>query len=155
QRPRPHDMKKDAWRVQCWKKTFVRLDHWLDEEPAIRHLGDPTLAGEVVDSIFHFAGERYEVFAYVVMPSHLHWLFQPLASWVKTFDEDRRTPRQRIVYSLNRFTGTKCNRHLRRRGPFWQKESYDHWVRDPDEMERIIRYIDENPVKAGLVASPE
>jgi len=56
---------------------------------------------------------------------------------------------------LNRFTSTKCNNHLERCGPFWQKESFDHWVRDVDELERIIRYIEENPVKAGLVASPE
>ena len=36
-------------------------------------------------------------------------------------------------------------------GPFWQPESYDHWVRDADELERIVTYIAANPVKAGLV----
>ena len=42
---------------------------------------------------------------------------------------------------------------LGRRGPFWQSESYDHWVRDDKELEGIIAYINENPVKAGLAAS--
>ena len=44
---------------------------------------------------------------------------------------------------------------LRRTGAFWQSESYDHWVRDDDELLRIIDYIENNPVKAGLAALPE
>jgi REP-associated tyrosine transposase len=39
--------------------------------------------------------------------------------------------------------------------PFWQKESYDHWVRDQAEFERIRVYIENNPVKAGLVKVPK
>ena len=39
--------------------------------------------------------------------------------------------------------------------PFWQKESYDHWVRDSAELERIRHYIEQNPVKAGLVSRPQ
>jgi len=38
---------------------------------------------------------------------------------------------------------------------FWQAESYDHWVRDADEVERIIHYVENNPVKAGLINCPE
>jgi hypothetical protein len=37
----------------------------------------------------------------------------------------------------------------------WQPESYDHWARSGDESERIINYIEQNPVKARLVATPE
>jgi len=40
---------------------------------------------------------------------------------------------------------------LQRTGTFWQDESYDHCVSDEDELERIIRYIEHNPVNAGLV----
>jgi len=89
------------------------------------------------------------------MPSHLHWLFRPLSEWSAGFPDDDRTPRQRIVYSVNRFTATRCNRVLGVTGPFWQKEPYDHWVRDVNELERIIRYIEENPVKAGLAHTAE
>jgi len=38
---------------------------------------------------------------------------------------------------------------------FWQEESYDRWVRDDKEFHRIRAYIEENPVRAGLVAAPE
>ena len=39
--------------------------------------------------------------------------------------------------------------------PFWQDESYDRWVRGPSELEKIVRYIERNPVSAGLVDSIE
>jgi type I restriction enzyme R subunit len=155
QRSRPSDASPASWQISCWKKTFVRTDEWLDRGPANRVLENPALAKIVVEAIRFFAGERYDLFAFVVMPSHFHWLFQPRADWAKTIKEKRRTARERITYSVNRFTATACNKHLRRKGSFWQKESFDHWVRDVDELERIIRYIEENPVKAGLAASPE
>ena len=37
---------------------------------------------------------------------------------------------------------------------FWQDESYDHLVRNKEEFRRIQRYIENNPVTAGLVAMP-
>ena len=134
-------------------------ERWLDDEPACRWLESPELARIVVDALFHFAGERYELFAFVVMPSHLHWVFRPLPDWAERLPTARTdgrvlTPRERIVHSLNLFTATTCNRLLNRCGRFWQAESYDHWVRDPDELDRIIAYIEHNPVKAGLADSP-
>jgi hypothetical protein len=39
--------------------------------------------------------------------------------------------------------------------PFWQDESFDHWVRDGAQFESVRAYIEQNPVKAGLVAKPE
>jgi putative transposase len=39
--------------------------------------------------------------------------------------------------------------------PFWQKESYDHWVRNPSEFQKIRNYIEANPVKAGLAQNPQ
>ena len=59
------------------------------------------------------------------------------------------------MYSVKKFTGTRCNVALGRHGAFWQSESYDHWVRASDEHERIIGYVEANPVKAGLVGNPE
>jgi putative transposase len=154
-RSRPTEVTEEEWQARCWKLWFVRAESWLDCRPANRLLEDPVLAQIVENSMFHFAGERYDLLTYVVMPSHFHWLFQPLAKWVETLPDEEPTPRERIMYSLNRFTATACNRLLQRKGKFWQGESYDHWVRDVDELERIMRYIEENPVKAGLVKSPE
>lgn len=48
-------------------------------------------------------------------------------------------------------TARYCNQELHRTGKFWHHESYDHVVRNQKEYERIVWYILNNPVKAGLV----
>ena len=42
-----------------------------------------------------------------------------------------------------------------RTGAFWQQESYDHWLRDHPEREKVVRYIEANPVTAGLSQAAE
>ena len=60
------------------------------------------------------------------------------------------------MHSLKRFTTREGNRILGLAGrPFWQEESYDRLVRDESEFARIARYIEMNPVRAGLVAEPQ
>jgi putative transposase len=153
--PKPADQSEAEWRVVRWKKTFARRERWLDSTPGCAHLERPGLAGEVVSALKHFHGLRYRLIAWVVMPSHYHWVFEPLTSWGETVDVSERSARERITHSINRHTARRCNELLGREGQFWQHESYDHWVRDEDELERIIVYIHMNPVVAGLVDSPE
>ncbi len=96
-RPRPVDVGETEWHRRLWKLQFSRMDAWLDMKPAVRHLADPSLAKIVVDSMYHYAGDHYDRLAYVIMPSHIHWVFQPLAAWVATLPESPRQPRQRIL----------------------------------------------------------
>jgi putative transposase len=151
---RPAGTTPEEWEYQCKKLVFGRTDHWLDIEPASRYLANPRSAKIVVDSIFHFADERYALLACVVMPSHFHWVFQPLDTWTQSLGPGagRRPPRERVMHSLKTYTGWECNQVFVREGPFWQDESYDHCVRDEEELDRIIGYVEQNPVKAGLVA---
>lgn len=68
----------------------------------------------------------------------------------------RYVPLRRITQSLKGYTAREANRLLKRtRQTFWQDESYDHWVRDEAELGRIVTYIEWDPVRSGLVASPE
>ncbi len=55
-----------------------------------------------------------------------------------------------ILRKLKGSTANKCNKLLHRSGAFWQHESYDHVVRDKEELKRIVNYILNNSVKAGL-----
>jgi type I restriction enzyme R subunit len=153
-RPRPDGVSEIDWKVRCWKRVFARCDEWLDARPAVRLLADAELARIVVNSFYYFAGARYDLLAHVVMPSHVHWVFTPRREWTDTLSPDR-SPRERIMHSLKRYTAFECNLRLREDGSFWQDESYDHCVVDESELERIIYYVEQNPVKAGLVASPE
>jgi len=78
------------------------------------------------------------------MANHVHLLIHPLIS------------PDRLLKSLKGASARHANRLLGRTGePFWQKESYDHWVRNPAEFEKIRVYIENNPVKAGLVRKPQ
>lgn len=104
------------------------------------------IARLVVDALQYHESvlKQYALHAYVVMPNHVHILITPLAS-VST-----------LTHSLKRFTAFQANRILCRMGQrFWQEESYDRLVRDDQEFGRIVRYIEMNPVHAGLVAAPE
>jgi len=140
-----------------WKLKFARADEWLDQRPAARHLEQPELAQIVVDSLFHFAGIRYDLLAYCIMPSHYHWVFRPIDAWIASIEPGKKvqTARQRIQHSVNRYSGGKCNQYLEQKNRFWQPESYDHWIRDLDEFDRIVAYVEMNPVKAKLVSRPD
>ncbi len=154
--PRPADVSSDDWKKRQWKRLFAAHEEWLDCKPAVRYLADKRLAASVAKSLKHFDQERYDLVAWAVMPSHLHWVFCPRDKWVGSLGAtaDDRSPRQRIQHSVNLHTARECNRLLGRSGGFWQRESYDHSVRDEEELERIVEYIHANPVRAGLVERP-
>ncbi len=155
--PKPAGLSAEDWKATQWKQVFAKHDDWLDRWPAVRHLEDSRLAEEVEKSLKHFAGECYDLIAWVVMPSHYHWVFRPLDEWVRSLGPaaDERSPRQRIQHSVNRHSALECNKLLGETGGFWQRESYDHCVRDEDELERIVAYVHGNPVVPGLVERAE
>jgi len=99
-----------------------------------------------MDSIRHCDEQLsyYDLHAFVVMANHVHLLVQP------------RISPSRFLQTVKGYTARAANRLLAREGqPFWQAESYDHWVRDERESYRIKAYIENNPVRAGLVVSAE
>ncbi len=83
-RPRPADVSAEEWELRLHKLMFARFDEEIDLRPAVRHLEIAELATVVRDGLYHFAGERYDLLAYVVMPSHFHWVFHPREAWVRS-----------------------------------------------------------------------
>jgi REP element-mobilizing transposase RayT len=106
---------------------------------------DPKIAVIVANAIRNGVTRGlYELNAWVVMPNHVHLLILPLV------------PVPTITRWLKGSTAHNANQILKRTGsPFWQAESYDHYVRDQREFIRITNYIESNPGAAGLVSSPE
>jgi REP element-mobilizing transposase RayT len=77
------------------------------------------------------------------MPNHVHALLRP------------ETSLPVITRWLKGSTARQANLLLGRTGqPFWQDESFDHRVRDEMQLDRIARYVDRNPVSAGLTPNP-
>jgi putative transposase len=108
-------------------------------------LSQPRIANLVLDAILAGESERgfYELCAWAIMPNHVHLLILPKITVAK------------ITRWLKGSTARRANQLLERTGrPFWQDESYDHWVRSGQEFGRIVGYIEENPVSAGLVDWP-
>jgi len=62
----------------------------------------------------------------------------------------KNPPLDGIMKSLKGYSAWEANGAIGRRGAFWQRESYDHVVRDNAEFDRIVKYVLNNPVKAGL-----
>jgi type I restriction enzyme R subunit len=132
-----------------WKKLFVERERWLDGKHAVTYLQQPQLAKVVADALKFYQDDRYKLIAWVVMPSHFHWLFRPLDAWAASLPPER-SARQVIMQTIKSVTAHRCNELLNRTGAMWQQESFDHCVRDEEELERILDYIEHNPVKAGL-----
>ena len=55
------------------------------------------------------------------------------------------------MQSLKRHTSRESNKIVNRTGTFWHEESFDHIVRDKEELKRIIDYIMSDPVRAEFV----
>ena len=104
-------------------------------------LRKPELADIVAEAIHYRDVKTYDLLAFTIMPNHVHLVIALARNDISL---------HKILQSLKRHTARQCNRSLGRTGPFWQHESYDHIVRDENELERILHYVIENPVKAGL-----
>jgi REP element-mobilizing transposase RayT len=133
-------------KIDSAAKRFRAFDKHLDSAASgPLWLKDPRVAEMVVQAIHHESDplRRYDLHAFVVMANHVHLLILPKA------------PLRKITESLKGFTARQANKILRRRGPFWQDESFDHWVRSENQYRRIRHYIEHNPVTAGLVSKAE
>lgn len=123
-----------------------RIERHLDTGAGECHLRRPDIADMVADALRHFHGEQYLLDDWVVMPNHVHVILWPMPGF--TLSE--------ILKSRKRHTARQANLILGRTGEtFWQRESFDHWIRNETEKERIRRYIRGNPVAAKLCARPE
>jgi putative transposase len=85
---------------------------------------------------------EFDVLAYCMMPDHAHLLVQGLtaSAALRPFVG---TIKQRSGYAFGRQTGNRL----------WQKGYYDRTVRDDEDLLCVARYIEANPVRAGLVPS--
>jgi len=141
----PEQMKTESYREQ--KRQFGRWDGILDRSgQGPRWLQQPEIAKLVSDSLHFFDNKKYALICFCIMPNHVHVVFTPL----KKENGACRSLRT-IMHSIKSYSANQANQLLGLTGQFWQAESYDHVVRDEEELDRIIQYVVNNPVKAGLV----
>jgi REP element-mobilizing transposase RayT len=140
---------------------------WLKEE---------RVASIVDEALRYRDGNVYRLDAFCIMPNHVHVVFTPLLTEELAKElMDTAIKRKRdvlnglppategknkhvlasIMQSLKGWTARQCNLALNRKGQFWQHESFDHVIRDQTEWKRIVDYVVNNPIKAGLVENSQ
>jgi putative DNA methylase len=117
-----------------------RIDAYLDQGHGSCYLRDDLIAEIVQNAMLHFDKKRYRLHAWVVMPNHVHTLYTAEPGWELS----------QIAHSWKSYTATECNKVLQRKGEFWQREPFDRYIRSEKHFANALRYIEENPVKAGL-----
>lgn len=123
-----------------------RVDRYLDDGEGNCFLRAPELAGIVADTLRHFDRQRYELRSWVVMPNHVHVVVWPMEGHDLSG----------ILHSWKSYTSHEFNKRLPEKVvPFWQEESYDHLVRDDEDLARCCHYTIMNPVNARLCSRPE
>jgi len=146
----PDKLDREKRIIDLKKKRFGNIDKFLDRcGSGPLWLREDRIAEIVQEAIQYRDGKEFDVHAYCIMPNHVHIVFAPIGSGRRISSPYIVTD---ILENLKWFTAKESNAILGRKGKFWQHESYDHVVRDEKEYFRVIQYVLNNPVKAGLVS---
>jgi REP element-mobilizing transposase RayT len=119
-----------------------RINAWLDQGAGSCLLAKPDNASVLAVTMAHFAGVRYRLDHWVIMPNHVHVLVMPAESFTLSG----------VVRGWKSFSATEINKRCGRKGAFWQSESFDHIVRSSTQLEKFRKYIIENAAAAHGLA---
>jgi len=127
-------------RKQLEELQSSEIDRELDRGHGSCLLRDASNASIVRNALKYFDGSRYDLLAWCIMPNHVHVILTP-AHGEKL---------EKILHSWKSFTSHEINHRLGSTGTIWQKESYDHLVRDGEDLKNQVAYLLDNPRRAGL-----
>jgi len=127
------------------EQRFAEVARLLRSGIGARPLANPVAADIVSNALRHFVGERYELFAWCVMPNHVHVVLRAFPGCSLST----------ILHSWKSYSAKAINAQLGRSGQVWSREWYDRAMRDEAQMEATVRYVERNPVAAGLAARAE
>jgi REP element-mobilizing transposase RayT len=102
-----------------------------------------------LESCFRANGRKYELYAAVAMPDHVHLICLPLS------DSSGSVSIPEITRTIKSESAHRINKALGRMGRVWQDESFDHILRGDESLSKKMGYILQNPVRAGLVAKSQ
>ena len=143
--------------IQDWREKTSRqgeegkvifrknVENYLDKGSGSCFLRDERVAKMTEDSLLFHHTKKYDLVAWVIMPNHIHFLATPVEG----------VELSTITHSIKSYTAHEANKILGRQGQFWQHEPFDRYIRNRKHFVSVIRYIENNPVKAGLCARPQ
>ena len=140
--------RRDEWQtlitIEDKLEKQRKIEAYIDRGYGKCWLRDPRVAEIVQSGFWHFDGQHYRLLAWVLMPNHVHLLIE---IWEK--------PLRKIVQSLKGYSARKANKWLGLKGTLWEEDYFDRYIRDEEHFRRVVRYIENNPVKAHLARAAE
>jgi REP-associated tyrosine transposase len=129
-----------ARRVHMGGTYFITSRTWESRKLFIK----PAVCEIVIETMLSYrdAG-HYLLHSFVLMPDHLHVLLTPGDS----------ISLERAVQFIKGGSSRRITQQLNFRQSIWQRGYTDHRIRDAQDYETHCRYIEANPVRAGLVGS--
>jgi REP element-mobilizing transposase RayT len=125
------------------REYFLTMEKYLDRSSAQGGvLRDPRAAQAVVSEFDLLTEWQVDVPHYSVMPNHWHALVVPREECARSIAEIMKRVKGRSAKAIRCQCGGA--------GAVWQREWFDRWVRDEVEWAKVVEYIHNNPVKAGL-----
>ena len=117
-----------------------QVDEWLDQGSGSCLLRHEHNAQVIANSLMHFDGARYQLWAFVVMPNHVHACLQT----------NHPNTLHAILKSWKGYTARAINKRIGRKGTLWQNDYFDRLIRNESHLFKVIEYIRNNPRKANL-----
>ncbi|MEZ4909303.1 MAG: transposase [Saprospiraceae bacterium] len=142
------------------KKYFVEYDQILDKiNKGPLYLADPSIKEILKEQLHRFDDDLYQLVCYCIMSNHVHFVIDTNIQLADINDdhhlEMQYKPLDFIMKSIKGPSAWFANKHLNRTGQFWERESFDMYIRNEKMLNNVISYTLENPVKAGLVSNWE
>lgn len=125
------------------RQLFRSLEKFLDAGHGSCPLRQPDCARILVDELSALSDCGAVVSHFTVLPNHWHALITPAKDCPHTLSQIMKRVKGRSARRIRLFIGG--------RGPIWQREWFDRWLRSSHERDRVVDYIHGNPVRAGLV----
>jgi REP element-mobilizing transposase RayT len=139
---------------------LMKFNGFIDQNHEGCHfLKEHDIALLVENSMKELDGQYYDLLSYCIMSNHVHALFDLSIQLPENYNgidvPEDYYPLHKIMKKIKGATARYANIKLNRSGSFWMKDSFDHYIRNDNEMANIVNYIMQNPVKAGLCQNPE
>lgn len=120
------------------------IDEALDASTTGKVFEDARCSNVLERQLMHFDGDRYDLLAWCIMPNHVHVVCCCLGE----------TSLGQIVRTWKVQTTVAINHLLGRRGPIFAPDYFDRFMRNGQQTERVIGYVENNPVAAGFCQEP-
>ena len=134
----------------CTRDRECTLGDVIEDEVRVTELG------HIVEECWHDLPSHYahlRLDAFVIMPNHVHAIiilkgYPDVGAGLRPAPTAKRAGLPEIVRAFKAFSARRINELLDSAGtPFWQRNYYDHVIRNERELNAIRQYIADNPAR--------